>query len=102
MWDLLIINPMVNTLLFIYSVLWHNFGLAIIIFTILIRLITHPLTIQQLKGASAMQELQKTHRFNFGISSTIFSKNLEDADNILAWAKKEKSSDAPASGARAT
>ena len=37
-----------------------------------------------------MQELQKTHRFNFGISSTIFSKNLEDADNILAWAKKEK------------
>ncbi len=37
-----------------------------------------------------MQELQKTHRFNFGISSTIFSKNLDDADNILAWAKKEK------------
>ena len=37
-----------------------------------------------------MQQLQKTHRFNFGISSTIFSKNLDDADNILAWAKKEK------------
>jgi len=30
------------------------------------------------------------YKFNFGISSTIFSKNLEDADNILAWAKKEK------------
>ena len=42
------------------------------------------------KTIKAMQELQKTHRFNFGISSTIFSKNLEDADNILAWAKKEK------------
>ena len=42
------------------------------------------------KTIAAMQELQKTHRFNFGISSTIFSKNLEDADNILAWAKKEK------------
>ena len=37
-----------------------------------------------------MQELQKTYRFNFGISSTIFHTNLEDADNILAWAKKEK------------
>ena len=37
-----------------------------------------------------MQELQKKYRFNFGISSTIFSKNLDDADNILAWAKKEK------------
>ena len=37
-----------------------------------------------------MQELQKKYRFNFGISSTIFSMNLDDADNILAWAKKEK------------
>ena len=42
------------------------------------------------KTIAAMKELQKTHPFNFGISSTIFSKNLDDADNILAWAKKEK------------
>ena len=42
------------------------------------------------KTITAMQELQKKYRFNFGISSTIFSKNLDDADNILAWAKKEK------------
>lgn len=42
------------------------------------------------KTIAAMQELQKRYRFNFGISSTIFTKNLEDADNILAWAKKEK------------
>jgi MoaA/NifB/PqqE/SkfB family radical SAM enzyme len=42
------------------------------------------------KTIAAMQELQKTHSFNFGISSTIFSMNLDDADNILAWAKKEK------------
>jgi YidC/Oxa1 family membrane protein insertase len=63
MWDTLIINPMVNTLLFIYSILWHNFGLSIIIFTLLIRLLTHPLTIQQLKGASAMQELQKNPKW---------------------------------------
>jgi MoaA/NifB/PqqE/SkfB family radical SAM enzyme len=37
----------------------------------------------------AMKELQKKYRFNFGISSTIFSMNLDDADNILAWARKE-------------
>ena len=42
------------------------------------------------KTIAAMKELQKTHPFNFGISSTIFSKNLDDAENILAWAKKEK------------
>ena len=38
----------------------------------------------------AMQALQKRHRFNFGISTTIFSQNLDDAENILAWARKEK------------
>ena len=38
----------------------------------------------------AMQELQKKHPFNFGISTTIFHKNIDDAENILAWAKTEK------------
>src|SRR5687767_8620556 len=42
------------------------------------------------KTIAAMKELQKTRRLNFGISSTIFSKNLDDAENILAWAKTEK------------
>jgi len=37
----------------------------------------------------AMQALQKRHpHFNFGISSTIFSQNLGDADNILKWARE--------------
>jgi MoaA/NifB/PqqE/SkfB family radical SAM enzyme len=38
----------------------------------------------------AMQALQRKYTFNFGISTTIFSMNLDDADNVLAWAKKEK------------
>jgi MoaA/NifB/PqqE/SkfB family radical SAM enzyme len=38
---------------------------------------------------TAMRELQKRVPFNFGISTTIFNKNLDDADNILAWARKE-------------
>jgi YidC/Oxa1 family membrane protein insertase len=54
---MIIINPMVNTLLFIYSLL-GNFGFSIIIFTLLIRLITHPLTVQQLRGTQKMQEMQ--------------------------------------------
>ena len=37
----------------------------------------------------AMKELQKKHPFNFGISTTIFHMNLDDAENILAWAKSE-------------
>jgi len=58
-WNMIIINPMVNTLLFIYSLL-GNFGVAIILFTLLIRLITHPLTVQQLKGTQKMQEMQSS------------------------------------------
>ncbi|MDA1095496.1 MAG: hypothetical protein O3A25_19880 [Acidobacteria bacterium] len=37
----------------------------------------------------AMQALQKHYTFNFGISTTIFSQNLNDADNILNWARGE-------------
>ena len=37
----------------------------------------------------AMQALQKQYQFNFGISTTIFSQNLDDADNILNWAHEE-------------
>lgn len=62
MWDKIIIEPMLNTLLGIYSVV-GNFGIAIIIFTILIRLITHPLTVQQLKGTQKMQELQNSEEW---------------------------------------
>jgi YidC/Oxa1 family membrane protein insertase len=61
MWDTIIINPMTNILLWIYDALGHSphmFGLAIILFTILIKVITWPLNASQVKGAQAMQELQ--------------------------------------------
>jgi len=55
MWDTLIIEPMVNLLLLIYQWVGANFGIAIILFTILIRLITYPLTTQQMKSSQKMQ-----------------------------------------------
>ena len=43
------------------------------------------------KTIEAMQALAAKHpHFQFGIASTIFSKNLEDAENILAWARTKK------------
>jgi YidC/Oxa1 family membrane protein insertase len=62
MWDTIIITPFLNVLLLIYMLV-KNFGIAIILFTILIRVITHPLTVQQLKGTTAMQDLQKDKRW---------------------------------------
>ncbi|NLG97483.1 MAG: YidC/Oxa1 family membrane protein insertase [Chloroflexi bacterium] len=63
MWDALIITPFINALLFIYTVVGQNFGIAIILFTILIRLITHPLMVQQIKGSQGMQELQRNEKW---------------------------------------
>jgi sulfatase maturation enzyme AslB (radical SAM superfamily) len=40
------------------------------------------------KTIEAMQALSKEYgNFSFGIASTIFAKNLEDAENILTWAR---------------
>ena len=63
MWDTIIITPFVNALLFIYNLVGQNFGIAIILFTILIRLITHPLMVQQIKGSRAMSSLQSDKRY---------------------------------------
>jgi len=57
MWDLFI-SIFINVLLWIYNVIGQNFGIAIILFTILIRVVTWPLNAQQMKGAKAMQDLQ--------------------------------------------
>ena len=63
MWNTFIVDPMTNSLLFIYSILGQNFGLSIIVFTLLVRLITYPLTAKQLKSTSSLQELQKSKKW---------------------------------------
>lgn len=57
MWDTFV-SIFVNVLLWIYNIIGQNFGVAIILFTILIRIVTWPLNAQQMKGAKAMQDLQ--------------------------------------------
>lgn len=52
-----IIAPMINYLILLNNILFGNFGLAIIAFTVTIRLITFPLTLRQLRSTRAMQDL---------------------------------------------
>jgi YidC/Oxa1 family membrane protein insertase len=59
-WNNLILNPMINILLLIYQYLFHNFGLAIILLTALIRLVTMPLTLRQQRSMEKMQEMQRS------------------------------------------
>jgi YidC/Oxa1 family membrane protein insertase len=62
MWDSFI-SIMINILLYIYAFVGQNFGIAIILFTILIRLILYPLNAQQVKQTKAMQELQENKKW---------------------------------------
>lgn len=59
MFTTLIVQPIFNLLVLIYALLpGHNFGLALIIFTVIIRLLLWPLVKKQLHQARAMRELQ--------------------------------------------
>jgi YidC/Oxa1 family membrane protein insertase len=58
MWDLLLLDPMINGLIWFYGFLGNSYILAILIATALTRLIVFPLTWQQQKSSLAMQELQ--------------------------------------------
>lgn len=59
MFETLIVRPIFNLLEFIYAVVpGHDFGIAIVIFTILVRLALWPLVKKQLHHAQAMRKLQ--------------------------------------------
>ena len=58
MWDLLITNPMVNAMLLFYGLLGHQFILAIIALTIVIRILVFPLSLKQQRSMTTMQALQ--------------------------------------------
>lgn len=59
MFTTLIVQPLFNLLVLIYALIpGHNFGLAIILFTVIIRLLMWPLVKKQLHHAKAMRGLQ--------------------------------------------
>jgi YidC/Oxa1 family membrane protein insertase len=58
LWNLIVMEPMLNLLMLLYRLLFSNFVLAIIGLTIAVRLITFPLTQRQIRSMKAMQDLQ--------------------------------------------
>jgi len=59
MFDTFIVQPIFNLLVFIYALLpGHNFGLAIIIFTVIVRLLMWPLVKKQLHQTKVMRRIQ--------------------------------------------
>ena len=57
-WDIIILQPMINILIALSHFLFDNFGLTIIVLTIIIRFILLPLTLKQLHAQKAMTALQ--------------------------------------------
>ncbi len=60
MWfDQILVYPLLNVLMAIYAVIpGHDFGIAVIIITVIIRLILWPIVGKQLRSQKKMQELQ--------------------------------------------
>jgi len=57
-WDLIILDPVINVLIVLSSYLFNSFGLTIIALTILTRILMYPLTQKQLRASKKMQALQ--------------------------------------------
>ncbi|MCK5181275.1 MAG: membrane protein insertase YidC [Dehalococcoidia bacterium] len=57
-WYLIIANPVLNVLVALTQLVGGNLGLAIIALTVIVRLISWPLTKRQLNSTKAMQEMQ--------------------------------------------
>ncbi len=57
-WDLIVMQPVINVLIVMTHYLGNNFGLAIIALTVLVNLAIWPLSRKQMHAQKAMQELQ--------------------------------------------
>jgi len=58
LWDIIAMQPMINTLIVLTHYLFNNFGLAIIALTIIVNGLMLPLTLKQIRSSKAMQDLQ--------------------------------------------
>jgi YidC/Oxa1 family membrane protein insertase len=57
-WNTILLRPMLNFLVLVSHYLLGNFGIAIIVLTILLRILMLPLTMRQLQSSKAMQLMQ--------------------------------------------
>jgi len=58
LWNTVFFQPMLNGLILLYGLFFENFGITVLVFTLLIRVIILPLTLRQLHAAKAMSRLQ--------------------------------------------
>ncbi len=57
LWNLIIVHPLMNALILLYDLLFHDFGIAIVVLTVALRLLLYPVFLAQLRAQRAQQEL---------------------------------------------
>ncbi|MFA5366847.1 MAG: YidC/Oxa1 family membrane protein insertase [Dehalococcoidia bacterium] len=58
LWNVVLLQPMLNFLIILSNVFFDNFGIAIVVLVIIVRLLMLPITLKQLKSTKAMSSLQ--------------------------------------------
>lgn len=56
--NVILLRPILNALLFLYAALGHNYALALVVLTVALRLITQPLMAKQMQTSKKMNDLQ--------------------------------------------
>jgi YidC/Oxa1 family membrane protein insertase len=85
---LIFLQPLLNLLVWLYDVLpGQDFGLAIIVLTVIIKLILYPFTVSQIKQQRALQELQP--KIN-EIQTRLKNDKDAQAKEMMALYSKEK------------
>ena len=58
LWNSFFFQPILNGLMILYGVLFHNLALTIVVFTLLVRILILPLTLKQLRASKSLATLQ--------------------------------------------
>ena len=57
-WNSVIIRPMINSLVMLYYIFFNSFGVSILVFTIMVRVVMFPLTVRQSRQLKSMNAIQ--------------------------------------------
>ncbi len=59
LYNILLYQPIFNLMVFLYNLFgWHDIGIAIILLTLIIKLLLYPLSVKSIKAQKALQDLQ--------------------------------------------
>lgn len=82
------LQPILNLLVFLYNIVpGHDFGIAIILLTIIVKVILYPFTVKQIRQQKAMQDLQPKI---LEIQTKFKDRKEEQARELMALYAREK------------